>query len=127
MAETQRKRGRLSDPDDDGVQDVDLPADEKQAIEAAGEYVDVPVGDITVRIKPQSDWRMSDMRMLNVEGNFDGWAESVIHPDDLEPYTELDITMAEFQRFAADAANLSGDGLGKSRGRSKSSRSTRRR
>lgn len=122
----QRHQGHLTEPGLDGVQDLELPEVEKQVLEAAGEYVAVPVGDTEARVKPQRDWRMSDMRLLN-QGDLDSWAESVIHPDDLDDFMALDITMGEFQRFAEDAARLAGDGLGKSSRRSASSRSTRKR
>ena len=123
---THRQNGYLSDPDADGVQNIEMSEVEKQEIEAGGEYVSVPVADVEVRVKPQRDWRMSDMRLLN-EADLDGWAESVIHPDDLESFMEQDITMGEFQDFAAEAARRAGDSLGKSSAHSRSSRSTRRR
>lgn len=123
---TQRQQGHLTDPDLDGVQDLELPEAEKQAVEAAGEYVAVPVGDMEARVKPQRDWRMSDMRLLN-QGDLDAWAESVIHPDDFDEFMDLDITMGEFQTFAEEAARLAGDGLGKSSRRSASSRNRRKR
>jgi hypothetical protein len=78
------------------------------------------------RVKPQIDWRMSDIRALN-KGDLDAWAESVIHPDDLDEFLDLDITMAEFQTFADAAAALTGDDMGKSKRRSGTSRSTQRR
>lgn len=121
-----RQRARLSDPDDDGVQDVELAEVDKQSQEADGEYVAVPVADTKARVKPQADWRMSDMRHLN-RGDFDAWAESVIHPDDLDEFMELDITMGEFADFAQEAARLTGDGLGKSSKHSGSSKTTRKR
>lgn len=123
---TQRQQGHLTDPDLDGVQSLELPEAEKQEIEASGEYVAVPVGDMEARVKPQRDWRMSDMRLLHA-GDLDGWAESVIHPADIEDFMALDITMGEFQQFSEDAARLAGDGLGKSSRRSGSSRNTRKR
>jgi len=126
MAQAQRQRARLTEADGDGVQDVELDAAEKQELEAAGEYVPIKVADLEVRIKPQTDWRMSDVRLLN-KGDLDTWAEGVIHPDDIEEFFDADITIGEFQQFAEDAAAATGDGLGKSRGRSRSSRSTRRR
>lgn len=126
MAGTQRRPARLAEPGEDGVQDLQVTDTEAQELEAAGEYTAVPVGDMEARVKPQVDWRMSDIRALN-KGDLDAWAESVIHPDDLEDFLDLDITMAEFQVFADEAAALTGDGLGKSKRRSGSSRSTRRR
>ncbi len=125
MAAAQRQRAQLTDPDGDGVQDLAVAAD-RQEIEAVGEYTKVPVGNTDVRVKPQIDWRMSDMRALN-RGDLDAWAEGVIHPDDLEDFLDLDITLAEFRQFSDDAASATGDDLGKSSRRSRSSRSTRRR
>jgi hypothetical protein len=81
---------------------------------------------IETRVKPQRDWRMSDMRFLR-DGDIDGWAESVIHPDDIDEFMELDITMDEFREFSEEAARRSGDSLGKSSGRSRSSKPMRRR
>jgi hypothetical protein len=122
----QRQRARLTDPDDDGVQDIaGLTPAEAQEAEADGDFVPVPVGDVKVRVRPQKQWRLSHMRALN-QGDFDGWAEGVLHPDDVEEFLDLDITLAEFQDFASEAAKATGDDLGKSRGRSKSQRSTRR-
>jgi hypothetical protein len=101
---------------------------EAQEAEALGDYVTVPVGDtgVAVRILPQGQWRMSHMRLLNT-GDLEGWAECVIHEDDIDRFLEMDLTLDEFQEFSLDAAKASGDDMGKSRGRSRSSRSTRRR
>ncbi len=126
MAESQRRPARLAEPDDEGVRELQVSDAEAQELEAAGEYTAVPVGDMEARVKPQVDWRMSDIRALN-KGDLDAWAESVIHPDDLEEFLDLDITMAEFQRFADEAAARTGDDMGKSKRRSGSSRSTRKR
>jgi hypothetical protein len=126
MATAQRRTARLSPPDEDGVRDLDVAPAAKQEAEAAGEYTAVPVGDVEIRVKPQSDWRMSDMRYLN-SGDLDGWAGSVIHPDDLDDFMELDITMGEFRQFAEDSAKATGDSLGKSSRPSRSSKNTRRR
>jgi hypothetical protein len=122
----QRHNGHLTPPDAQGVQELELSELEKQEIEAAGEYVSVPINGIETRVKPQRDWRMSDMRFLR-DGDIDGWAESVIHPDDIDKFMELDPTMDEFREFSEEAARKSGDSLGKSSGRSRSSRPTRRR
>lgn len=101
---------------------------EAQEAEALGDYVTVPVGDtgVAVRILPQGQWRMSHMRLLNT-GDLEGWAECVIHEDDIDRFLDLDLTLDEFQDFSLDAAKASGDDMGKSRGRSRSSRSMRRR
>jgi hypothetical protein len=106
---------------------LELPEAAKQELEALNVYISVPVSaDVKVRVKPQIEWRMSTMRLLNA-GDLDGWAESVIHPDDLDTFIECDLTMGEFGKFSEDAARLAGDGLGKSSERSRSSKSTRAR
>lgn len=123
---SQRQQGQLGEPDAAGVQDIELSEADKQALEAAGEYVSVPVNGVEVRVKPQLDWRMSDLAMLNA-GDLNGFSESVIHPDDIDAFLELDLTMREFRDFSEEAARRSGDSLGKSAGRSRSSKSTRAR
>lgn len=107
---------------------VELPEHAKQELEALGDYVVVPLPNSTieVRVLPQIKWRMSVMRLLN-EGNLDGWAEAVIHPDDLDEFIDADLDMGEFSDFSEEAARRSGDSLGKSSKRSRSSRGTRTR
>lgn len=111
-----------------GVQSAELPEHKKQELEALGDYVLVPLPNDTaeVRVLPQIKWRMSVMRFLN-EGDLDGWAEAVIHPDDLDDFMDADLDMGEFRDFSEEAARRSGDSLGKSSGRSRSSRGTRAR
>lgn len=120
----QRQNGYLAEPDVDGVQNLELPEAEKQRIEADGDYIPVPLGDTEIRVKPQRKWRMSHMRLLNA-GDLDGWAEGVIHPDDVDAFFDVDPDMEEFQAFAEEAARRAGDSLGKSSGRSRSSRNMR--
>ena len=79
-----------------------------------------------VQIIPPAGWRTSWQRMLN-EGNLDGFAQKVFHPDDYDLYLELDPTIVEFLEFTQDAAQRSGESLGKSSGPAPSSRRTRRR
>jgi hypothetical protein len=111
MPDAQRRTARLDDPDSDGVQALKVA--EAQEAEAAGEYVAVPVAGMEIRVKPQADWRMSDLRNLN-QGDLDAWAEAAIDPDDLDRFFEADITLAEFRAFTREAAARTGDGLGKS-------------
>lgn len=107
---------------------AELPEHAKQELEALGDYVLVPLPNATaeVRVLPQIKWRMSVMRLLN-EGDLDGWAEAVVHPDDLDDFMDADLNMGEFRDFSEEAARRSGDSLGKSSGRSRSSRGTRAR
>ena len=99
---------------------------EAQEIEAEGQYVTAELCGEEVLIVPPAAWRTSWQRLLN-QGNLDAFAEKVLHPDDFELYEEVDPTIAEFLQFTTDAAQRSGESLGKSSGPSRSSRSTRRR
>jgi hypothetical protein len=99
---------------------------EAQEIEADGQYITAELCGEEVQIVPPTAWRTSWQRLLN-QGNLDAFAEKVLHPDDFELYEELDPTIAEFLQFTTDAAQRSGESLGKSSGPSRSSRSTRRR
>ncbi|MEE2054650.1 hypothetical protein [Nocardiopsis tropica] len=88
--------------------------------EAQGqEYVLVAMGEDTYRVIPQKQWRISFLRHLN-EGDFEAWAECVMHPEDAETFIERDPTLDEFKDFSKAAARASGDGLGKSSGRRRS-------
>lgn len=101
-------------------------AAEAQEIEAEGHYVTAMLSDEEIRVVPPGAWRQSWQSML-AQGQFNGFAEAIVHPDDLELYLEIDPTNDEFEAFVADAAGQSGESLGKSRGPSRSSRRTRRR
>lgn len=95
---------------------------EAQAAEAEAdgqEYVLVPMGEDTYRVVPQRQWRISYLRHLN-EGDFEAWAEAVMHPEDAETFIDRDPTLDEFKDFSKAAARASGDGLGKSSGRRRS-------
>ncbi|MGW9637434.1 hypothetical protein [Nocardiopsis alba] len=85
--------------------------------EADGQdYVLVAMGEDTYRVIPQKQWRISFLRHLN-EGDFEAWAECVMHPEDAEAFIERDPTLDEFTAFSKAAAKASGDSLGKSSGR----------
>ncbi|WP_329215294.1 hypothetical protein OG352_06530 [Streptomyces sp. NBC_01485] len=109
------------------VDEPDMTEAEAQEIEAeVGHYVTTELCGEEVQVIPPSAWRSSWQRMLN-QGNLDGFAEKVLHPDDYELYLELDPTIVEFMEFAQEAASLVGESLGKSSGPAPSSRRTRRR
>jgi hypothetical protein len=99
---------------------------EAQEIEAEGHYVTAELCSEEVQIVPPSVWRSSWQRMLN-QGDFDGFAEKIFHPDDYELYLELDPTIVEFMEFTQTAAERIGESLGNSHGPAPSSRRTRRR
>lgn len=110
---------------------VENPAEEvtaadAQEIEAEGHYVTAELCGEELRIIPPGAWRQSWHRLLNA-GQFDDFANLVLHPDDVEMYFDIDPTNNEFSEFVTDAANQSGEGLGKSHGPAPSSRRTRRR
>jgi hypothetical protein len=106
--------------------EAELTADEAQEAEAEGQYITAELCGEEVQIVPPTAWRASWHRMLN-QGQLDAFAEKVLHPDDYELYEELDPTILEFLQFTEDAAQRSGESLGKSRGPAASSRRTRRR
>jgi hypothetical protein len=91
-----------------------------------GHYVTAELCGEEVQIVPASAWRSSWQRMLQ-QGNFDGFAEKVFHPDDYERYIDLDPTITEFMEFTNEAARRFGEDPGKSSGPAPSSRATRRR
>ncbi|WP_282083970.1 hypothetical protein [Streptomyces tendae] len=105
--------------------DVEVSAAEAQEIEADG-YVTAELCGQEVLVVPPSMWRTSWQRALN-QGQIDLFAEKVLHPDDYEYYLEADPMLEEWLDFVADASAKSGEPLGKSGGRSRSGRPTRRR
>jgi hypothetical protein len=109
--------------DDEDREDVS-PA-RAQEIEADG-YVGASLCGRLVRIKPPASWPQSWNRLLRVGAN-DEFVDLAMHPDDVDAYYELDPTNEEMGQYIADAGELSGESLGKSRGPNRSSRSTRRR
>ncbi|MGV9352281.1 hypothetical protein [Streptomyces misionensis] len=108
------------------VEEPGLSEAEAQEVEADGQYVTAELCGEEVQIVPPAVWRTSWSRMLN-QGNLDGFAQAVLHPDDYELYLELDPTITEFLAFTEDAGQRSGESLGKSHGPAPSSRRTRRR
>lgn len=103
---------------------------EADAITSDG-YITVPLtgyeGDTKdVRARLATKWRSSALRAVN-NGDFDGFMERILHEDDFELYLDLDPDAESMQKFAEDAATLSGEALGKSSGPSRSGRSTRKR
>ncbi|MER7507084.1 hypothetical protein ABTX82_01845 [Streptomyces lavendulae] len=113
------------EPDEDGY-DYEPSAADAQEAEAEGHYITAPLAGKDVRVVPPGAWRQSWQRQLQ-QGLTDQFAEHVIHPDDVDLYYEIDPTNEEFGDFVAEAARLSGESLGKSRGPVASSRRTRRR
>lgn len=115
---------QASEPD---VGEAEVTAAEAQEAEAEeGHYVTAELAGEDVQVVPASAWRASWQRMLN-QGNIDGFAEKVLHPDDYAFYLELDPTIVEFMEFTQDVSSRVGESLGKSSGPAPSSRRTRRR
>ena len=106
--------------------EVEISAAEAQEIEAEGHYLTTELCGEEVQIVPPSAWRSSWQRMLN-QGDLDGFAEKIFHPDDYEVYVDVDPTIVEFMEFTQTAAARLGESLGNSHGPAPSSRSTRRR
>jgi hypothetical protein len=121
-----RPSTRPAVPDEQETDEPDVSAAEAQEIEADGDYVTVALDGEPIRVLSATFWRTSWVQQVNM-GDFVGFAANVVHPDDLELFQEIDPTIPEFQQFTADAQELSGESLGKSRGPVTSSRRTRRR
>jgi hypothetical protein len=114
------------EPDVEPDEDVEVTAADAQEIEAEGHYVTAELCGEDVQVIPPSAWRVSWQRMLT-QGLIFEFAEKILHPDDYEFFEELDPTAQEFEAFVTDAGNRAGESLGKSGGRSRSGRPTRRR
>lgn len=105
---------------------TDITPAEAQETEATEEYATVPLDGVDLRIKPANHWRPSYLRALR-EGDYDGWAAGVLHADDVQKFIELDATFDEINTFTTTAMESTGEAPGKSSGRAKSSRTTRKR
>ena len=116
----------VDEVEDQDIDGAEVSAADAQENEAEGHYVTATLCGEEVQIIPPSVWRASWQRMLN-QGDFDGFAKNVFHPDDYDFYVEIDPTIVEFVEFAQEAAALVGESLGKSSGPAPSSRRTRRR
>jgi hypothetical protein len=99
---------------------------EAQELEADGHYVTAELCGEEIQIIPPSAWRTSWQRMLN-QGDLDGFAQKVFHPDDYDLYLDIDPTIVDFMTMVQEAAERSGESMGKSSGPALSSRRTRRR
>jgi hypothetical protein len=108
------------------VEEAEMEAAEAQELEANGDYITVALDDEPIRVLLATLWRTSWVQQVN-QGDFVGFAERVVHPDDLELFQEIDPTIPEFHQFVTDAQELSGEPAGKSRGPNRSSRRMRRR
>ncbi|GAA3018377.1 hypothetical protein [Streptomyces fulvorobeus] len=99
---------------------------EAQENEATEEYGTATLCGCDLRVKPVNRWRPSYLRALRL-ADYDTWAAGVLHEDDVETFVDLDATLDEINVFTADAMESAGEAPGKSSGRAKSSKSTRKR
>lgn len=99
---------------------------EAQENEATDEYAVAELAGVELRVKNSGRWRPSYMRALR-QSDFDTWAAGVLHPDDVQTFIDVDATFEEIGEFVAVAAQAAGEPVGKSTGRAKSSRTTRKR
>lgn len=114
------------EPEEDFDEEPDAAEAQELEADTEGHYVTAALAGEPIRIIPPGAWRQSWQAKL-ARGQFNAFAEEVVHPDDLDIYFDIDPTNDEFEQFVTDAANLSGESLGKSRGPSRSSRRTRKR
>ncbi|MET9480943.1 hypothetical protein [Streptomyces sp. NPDC006638] len=103
-----------------------LSAVDAQEQEVTGGYGVAKLAGVDLRVKPVGTWRPSYLRALK-QGDFDVWAAGALHEDDVQTFIELDATFDEIGAFTSDAMTSAGEAPGKSGGRSRSSRSTRKR
>ncbi|WP_405927918.1 hypothetical protein OG554_03715 [Streptomyces griseus] len=105
---------------------TDITPAEAQEIEATEEYGTATLCGTELRVKPVTEWRPSYLRALR-QADYDTWAAGVLHEDDVATFVDLDATIAEITTFTSDAMESVGEAPGKSSGRAKSSRTTRKR
>ncbi|WP_043468967.1 hypothetical protein [Kitasatospora sp. MBT66] len=102
-------------------------AQEIEATDTDDSYVAEELDGVELRVRPGSQWRPSFFRALRVL-DFDTWAHLALHPDDVQEFIDLDATMGEITAFTERAmTSTTGQSLGKSRARSRSSKTTRKR
>ncbi|MFF8784841.1 hypothetical protein [Streptomyces sp. NPDC015125] len=103
---------------------------EAEATATSDGYVTVPLQgyEVTkdVQVMLATKWRASAIRAAN-SGDIDRFMEMVLHEDDYETYLDLDPDQESIMQFTQDAAERSGEALGKSSGPSRSGKNTRRR
>ncbi|MFB7919227.1 hypothetical protein [Streptomyces sp. NPDC056061] len=105
---------------------TDITPPEAQENEATEEYGTAVLCGSDLRVKPITQWRPSYLRALR-EADYDTWAAGVLHVDDVATFVELDATIDEINIFVGAAMESTGETPGKSGGRTRSSRSTRKR
>lgn len=99
---------------------------ESQENEATETYGVAALNGVDLRVKPVGQWRPSYLRALRL-ADYDAWAGGVLHPDDVATFIEADETLDEINAFTERAMESAGETPGKSGGRTRSSRSTRKR
>ncbi|MET9126898.1 hypothetical protein [Streptomyces sp. NPDC004528] len=107
------------------TESIETPA-EAQENEITGEYVTAELAGETIRVKGMIHWRPSFLRALR-QGDYDTWAEAALHPDDVAKFIDADATFGEINEFTQRAMEATGEAPGKSSGRARSSRTTRKR
>ncbi|KDQ65759.1 hypothetical protein [Streptomyces sp. NTK 937] len=105
---------------------TDITPADAQENEANEEYGTATLCGAELRIKPGNKWRPSYLRALR-NGDYDAWAAGVLHEDDVQSFIDLDPTFDEINDFTSAAMESTGEAPGKSSGRAKSSKSTRKR
>jgi hypothetical protein len=86
------------------------PSDRRRAEESTETYTGTLDG-VEIRVLPQGEWRKSANVSLR-QGDWDGWAASAVHPEDVKQFKQLDPTNNEFSAFVTDALRHFGVDLG---------------
>ncbi|MEU7039838.1 hypothetical protein AB0A77_02115 [Streptomyces varsoviensis] len=105
---------------------TDTTAAQAQENEALGGYVSGILDGVELHVRPAGQWRPSHLRALRA-GDYDTWAYGVMPEADAETFIELDATFDDITAFTTAVMESAGEAPGKSGGRSRSSRNTRKR
>lgn len=73
------------------------PAQAREAEADQSMFVGVLAGQ-NIRVLPMNQWRKSSMQALRY-ADFDSWATTAVHPEDLPAFNSADPTLAELQTF----------------------------
>ena len=89
------------------------PSDRRRAEESTDHYVGELAG-VEIRVLPPGEWRKSANVALR-QANWDAWAASAVHADDVEAFQALDPTNDEFSVFIQGALRNFGINQGESK------------
>jgi hypothetical protein len=116
------------EPDEEDVDvDLDLLANDSEYRETLAEptVIRLPTGDV-IEVPHMRDWPHIGTRQM-VAGLFDGWAETVLTPEDCKAFREASLHNYQIEKITDAVSASAGVTPGKRRPSSSSRKSTRRR